>query len=272
MRPRWPKDEPLHNLLRRRWLIPLLFSDPSTFYSSLAKDAELLVDRIRPHPGTYKALDWPAALERITTWRHEAASVMRELPLQETEKEVLTTLEQVRAASPWKAGYNSDLRLARALYLVCRLLRPATVVETGVAYGLSSAYMLTALDVNRHGHLYSVDLPPLGGDASRLQGALIPDRFRSRWTLHSGTSRRILPGLLAGKRVDVFVHDSLHTYRTMRWEFETAWPQIPSGGALIADDIEGNRAYQELLARRPAFSCVVRQADKPAALFGIAVK
>jgi hypothetical protein len=262
----------LNNLLRRRWLIPLLFSDPRIFYGSLVKDAELLVDRVRSHPGTYEALDWPVALDQITRWRHQAASVMQEPRLEETEREVLATLEQVRAASPWKAGYNSDLRLARALYLVCRLLRPATVVETGVAYGLSSAYILTALDVNQQGHLHSVDLPPLGGDATRLQGALIPKRLRTRWTLHSGTSRRILPGLLAGKRVDVFVHDSLHTYRTMRWEFQTTWPQIPPGGALIADDIEGNRAFDEVLARGPAFSCVVRQADKPSALFGVAIK
>jgi hypothetical protein len=262
----------LDNLLRRRWLIPLLFSDPKIFYGSLVKDAELLVDRIRPHPGTYGALDWPAALEQITAWRDDAASVMQQAELQEIEKEVLATLEQVRGSSPWKAAYNSDLRLARALYLVCRLLRPATVVETGVAYGLSSAFILAALDVNQQGTLSSIDLPPLGGDATRLQGVLIPKRLRNRWTLYSGTSRRLLPGLLAGKRVDLFVHDSLHTYRTMRWEFQTAWPHIPSGGALIADDIEGNRAYEEVLAQRPAFSCVVRQALKPSALFGIAIK
>ena len=262
----------MDNLLRRRWLIPLLFSDPRIFYGSLVKDAELLVDRIRPHPGSYEALDWPAALDQITAWRHEAASVMQEPALQEIETAVLARLEPVRASSPWKAAYNSDLRLARALYLVCRLLRPETVVETGVAYGLSSAFILTALDVNQRGTLSSVDLPPLGGDATRLQGVLIPNRLRHRWTLYSGTSRRLLPGLLAGTRVDVFVHDSLHTYRTMQWEFESVWPHIPVGGALIADDIEGNRAYEEVLARGAAFSWVVRQALKPSALFGIAIR
>ena len=236
------------------------------------KDVELLIDRVRPHPGTYKAIDWPPALEQITGWRHEAESIMQEPALQATEQEVLARLEEVRSSSPWTAAYNSDLRLARALYLVCRLLRPETVVETGVAYGMSSAFILTALDVNHQGTLSSVDLPPLGGDATRLQGVLIPNRLRHRWALYSGTSRRLLPGLLAGTRVDVFVHDSLHTYRTMRWEFESVWPHIPLGGALIADDIEGNRAYEEVVARGAALSWVVRQALKPSALFGIAIK
>ena len=46
-----------------------------------------------------------------------------------------------------------------ALYTLSRSIKPGIVVETGVASGISSAYILRALDKNNHGKLFSIDLP-----------------------------------------------------------------------------------------------------------------
>ena len=35
----------------------------------------------------------------------------------------------------------------------------------------------------------------------------------------------------------MFHHDSLHTFRHMTWEFETAFPHLTAGGVLSSDDI-----------------------------------
>jgi len=45
------------------------------------------------------------------------------------------------------------------LYNLIRDTRPSIVVETGVASGVSTAYILQALEDNRKGKLYSIDLP-----------------------------------------------------------------------------------------------------------------
>jgi len=63
----------------------------------------------------------------------------------------------------------------------------------------------------------------------------------------------------------MFVHDSLHTYSHMKWEFETALRSLRPGGVLISDDIEGNRAFEEL-TRHPSVAAwfAIRQEGKDA--------
>ncbi len=68
----------------------------------------------------------------------------------------------------------------------------------------------------------------------------------SRWTLHIGDTRELLPPLLERLgTVDLFIHDSLHTYDHMMFEFECAWPHIRPGGFLIADDALWNKSFDE---------------------------
>jgi hypothetical protein len=108
----------------------------------------------------------------------------------------------------------------------------------------------------------------------------VPDALRGRWNLHRGSSRRVLPGLLGQTDVvDLFVHDSLHTYRNMRREFEVAWPRLRTGGMILADDVERNRAFDELRQRDPSLWRVVRDRErqplhgrKAPIMFGLAIK
>jgi predicted O-methyltransferase YrrM len=152
--------------------------------------------------------------------------------------------------------------MARLCYLACRLIEPQTVVETGVAYGVSSAYILTALRENRRGTLYSVDLPPLRRKSERFWGIAVDHDLRGRWGLHRGTSARVLPRLLRETpTVDLFVHDSLHTHRNMRREFDTVWPHLREGALLLADDVERNRAFGDLRQKAPELWRVVRDRE-----------
>jgi hypothetical protein len=149
-----------------------------------------------------------------------------------------------------KAAYggwdDADVAFARAVWCATRHARPTRAVETGVARGVTTRIVLEALGRNREGHLWSIDLPPLlerGLESER--GAAVPPDRRTRWTLVDGSSRRRLPSLLIELgSLDIFIHDSMHTERNLRFELDHAWRALAPGGLLLADDIQRNRGLR----------------------------
>ena len=123
------------------------------------------------------------------------------MPERILEEEALRKIEEHVSASQRRAVgepdsvYDADLELARTCYALCRFVRPATVVETGVANGVTTAFLLQALEANGAGALFSIDLPPAGVDP-KLVGHLVPQQLRSRWRLSFGASKQLLPSLL----------------------------------------------------------------------------
>ena len=161
----------------------------------------------------------------------------------------------LRAAESFFKAANimsADLYAKKVLlqYAAIRALAPNIVVETGVANGVSSSHLLLALDKNGRGKLYSIEV----GDSQYLPpgtptGWIVPDRLKSRWDLRIGDSRELLPKLLDELgSVDVFIHDSLHTYEHMLWEYRAAYPFLKPGGLLISDDASWNSAFPEFCA------------------------
>jgi cephalosporin hydroxylase len=183
-------------------------------------------------------------------------------------------------------GFSKNDSIGPLLYALVRARRPQIVIETGVAKGASSAFILLAMRENRWGHLYSIDLPihsaqqrPDGREATQANctrrgaggnmtaavvledgqkytdvprtegisvGYLIPEQLKPRWTLIEGDARVELPSLLSelGK-ISIFLHDSLHTYDHMLFEFKTAWPYVEDGGLLLSHDVVWNKAFLE---------------------------
>jgi len=126
------------------------------------------------------------------------------------------------------------------------MLKPKKVVETGVAYGNSSAYILLALQKNEKGTLYSIDSIFRPWESKEMIGSVIPNNLRENWKLIVGKSKeRLKKTLLELEEIDIFFHDSLHTYKNMMFEFETAWPMIKKDGFLISDDVIGNNAFND---------------------------
>jgi predicted O-methyltransferase YrrM len=158
------------------------------------------------------------------------------------------------------------------LYAIVRTLRPIVAVETGVANGFSTAFLLQALDANGEGHLHSIDLPREVGRAyepgtfyegegragippGSEPGWLIPAELRDRWTLILGRSQDELPPLLGRLgTMDFFMHDSEHSFDCMWFEFDAAWPRLRDGGVLVSDDVNSTPAFPRFAAdvsRRP---------------------
>jgi hypothetical protein len=144
------------------------------------------------------------------------------------------------------AGWgDGEPGFTRAVWCLTRHLRPDKVIETGVARGITSRFILEALERNGHGHLWSIDLPPLLHPALGDQvGAAVPDSSRHRWTYVRGSSRRRLPSLLAELgQIDLFFHDSRHSERNVSFELEQAMAHLRPGGLALADDIDLNCAW-----------------------------
>ena len=248
------------------------YRKPETIYNYVSLHTALRVDQLMRKTPTYSPIDWSTALGDLDRLLAQSAAFLSEPEVKQLESHVRQKTASLAGGGPWALALNTDLALARCLYLVCRALAPAIVVETGVAYGLSSAFILQALALNNSGSLHSIDLPLPGTDAFGSLGALVPAGLRDRWHLHLGPSQRELPKILAAGPVGVFVHDSLHTYRNMVREFLTVWPQLAPGGVLVSDDVEGNNAFKELLLERPQYWEVIKKEGKTDSLFGVAIK
>jgi len=132
-----------------------------------------------------------------------------------------------------------------AAYVVTRALNPETVIETGVANGASSAFILAAMEANGRGRLCSVEL----STDARI-GQVIPQALRHRWSLYRGDSLGVLPTMIEHHApICMFVHDSCHRYRHMRREYELVWPHIRPGGVLCSHDTLATNAFPRFLRK-----------------------
>jgi hypothetical protein len=148
---------------------------------------------------------------------------------------------------------DTDAAMARIVYCMTSHMRPEHVLETGVARGITTRFILEAIAENGHGHLWSIDLPPPGEPEIHDQiGMAVPDRLRPSWTYVSGSSRRRLRPLLSEIRpIDLFVHDSRHTQRNLMFELHHAWPALTPRGVAIVDDVDLSCGFHEFRRTYP---------------------
>jgi hypothetical protein len=222
----------------------------------------------------YQPLELPVLLSRLSEASGtDLASFVKEPAIDEVKRQVTERKAELASSGPFVAIHSADFDLASACYALCRAFNPGVVLETGVAYGVTSSFILKAMELNGKGSLHSVDLPPLGRDADSFVGSFIPPALRHRWTLHRGASRRILPRLLPSLgTVDVFIHDSLHTYGNMKFEFHAVTPYLTKRAVVVADDIADNDSFGEWCRERSVrFEGVASEPQKKGNAFGIAL-
>jgi len=166
-----------------------------------------------------------------------------------------------------KLGGWIDIIDCYIIYIAVRKAKPKIVLETGLAGGGSSAFILQALEDNGAGKLYSIDLP--GNDAviypkigknfnihvpeGWQPGWLIPNWLQKRHEEIFGDSEKELPELLKriGK-VDVFLHDSLHTDEHINMEFGKVFLHLNKKSILLCDDVneEWSTAFKKFCEKK----------------------
>ncbi|MCL5730687.1 MAG: class I SAM-dependent methyltransferase [Candidatus Thermoplasmatota archaeon] len=155
-------------------------------------------------------------------------------------------LQHVRAAvgnrDYWQVSENELFDL----YCIARLSGARKVVETGVGPGTSSFSILSAMRMNS-GRLYSIDLGKKYGEADeRPVGFVVPDTLRSLWSLNIGSSRNLLPALCGELNgLDLFFHDSEHTYENVMFELNTVLPHMRTGSFIVIDNYDWTDAPKD---------------------------
>ena len=262
----------MHDLSKFRLLLSLAFARPREFVDRVSIALSSRLHGQAPPRATFVVDPLDVVFEEVSSLLEPTGPFIVDDSIRALESEIALGIASIGDDGPFRATQSSDPVLARLCYAACRSLRPSTVLETGVAYGVTSAFILAALERNGHGRLISIDLPQLAPEADRHVGILIPAPLRARWTLLKGTSRRLLPQILEQlPGLEMFVHDSLHTEANMRFEFDAVFPKLSRPAVLISDDIEGNSAFLDFTRRaNPTTTRIVTQNDKPG-LIGVCV-
>jgi predicted O-methyltransferase YrrM len=227
-------------------LFKLLFSRPSEFIDRVKTAAEGMASPPQSAAGA-KGLDLAAMLDLSSKHLDMDLSGFLHDPGAEAIRAHIASEKALLNRPESTAMHDADAGLSEFCYVICRALRPRIVVETGVGSGVTTSFILQALAANGEGHLWSIDLPPIG--AEQFAGSFVPEPLRSRWTLLRGRSRDLLPRLLSDLPAPaVFLHDSLHNTRNMTFEFHAAWQKMNAGGVLLSDDIHMSNAFARFIS------------------------
>lgn len=179
-----------------------------------------------------------------------------------------------RYGAHYQAGWV-NLEDALFLYWLVRHLKPKTIVQTGVCNGLSTAFMMLALVKNGpEGRMNVIDLPPIFNPhdpawtvPDQVYGVLIPegkssawivpDAYQNRLQVQCGDAKQLLPPLVDQlASIDMFYHDSDHTYEHMMFEFHEVKRKLTPGGLIVGDDISWNASVWDFADKHcvPSFN------------------
>jgi predicted O-methyltransferase YrrM len=80
---------------------------------------------------------------------------------------------------------------------------------------------------------------------------MVPDIYRDRFHVQTGDAKVLLPPLIDSlDSIDLFFHDSDHTYDHMMFEFDQAMRKLSPSGLIIADDIAWNSSLWDFAEAR----------------------
>jgi predicted O-methyltransferase YrrM len=139
----------------------------------------------------------------------------------------------------------------KLVHFLVRHLQPAVVLETGVAAGYTSQAILTAMEANGRGTLYSSDFPYFRLDApERYVGCLVDEHLKSRWHLALHGDRANLAELLPQiETVDLLHYDSDKTVEGRQFVMDAVAPKLAPGAVIVMDDIDDNTFFRDWIAR-----------------------
>ena len=146
-------------------------------------------------------------------------------------------------------AYYAQFPAPLDLYALVRLTRPGTLAESGVAAGISTAFILMAAKSNGGGVLHSIDYPVQrhGGKGNeswaipegRSSGWAIPARLKKGWDLRLGRSEDLLQPLLDEiGSLDFYCHDSPVGEAHFEFEMRAILPYLHRGSLVVSDNID----------------------------------
>ena len=134
------------------------------------------------------------------------------------------------------SSYDCESGLASFLYAYILKVKPKVIVETGVANGITTNVIMSALE-KTGGKLHSFDIDKKCSNAYSGHG---------KWIFHhlvkpfSSTFRKEVGEI---ENIELWIHDSNHGYSWQRFEYDLAFEKLGKGGMLVSDDIDASPAF-----------------------------
>jgi len=123
---------------------------------------------------------WEADLHTHLGQPRPCAAVQAFRPLWEQVLAEMTSRGVKTGPMSYSVWNDGDPGVTRAIWCLIRHLAASKVVETGVAHGVTSRFVLEALQRNGGGHLWSIDLPLLLlPELQQEIGVAVPDALRA---------------------------------------------------------------------------------------------
>lgn len=145
-----------------------------------------------------------------------------------------------------------ELEVGRFYYAFVQLLQPKMVLETGVFNGYSTSCIAAALkNLNNGGQIFGID-------PARLPHMWEDTDLKSLITWIPTLSQDAIP-LIEGKKFDILVLDSDHSYKTVMWELIHFEKYLEVGGHILMHDslyFDGVGAAVKQLYRNPRFEVI----------------
>ena len=149
------------------------------------------------------------------------------------------------------------------LFLVCESIQVKSAIETGVAYGWSTASILKSLS-KRSGILVSVDMPMVKQQDYHLIGVAVKKDYYKNWFLLREPDKFGL--LKAIKKLNysfqIAHYDSDKTYYGRKWAYPILYKYLEKNGFLISDDIEDNMCFCEFVTKNKLKFSILRCQNK----------
>jgi predicted O-methyltransferase YrrM len=175
----------------------------------------------------------PSATRLICDWAY--LNDLEEKHLEEGAQIFLNVLS-CKSGSNYGKNFDCEVGLASFLYAFILARKPRTVIETGVANGITTNVIMSALEKSG-GSLHSFDVDPRTSNVYSGIG---------NWHFHllSGNLQKdLIKQVGAISEVDLWLHDSNHGYLWQSFEYQLAKSVLRADGILVSDDIDSSTAW-----------------------------
>ncbi|MSR78250.1 MAG: glycosyltransferase [Candidatus Omnitrophica bacterium] len=227
---------------RSEWFVATYLFKPRFTWAAVQKMIATMTARLKPD-----TRDRPVSV--TATHDHETFCQSLSPELWQETKEAMSDLRRFEDAVKEDNGLP---RLGGGgnyflLYFLVRYLKPEVAVETGVGLGYSSYAILSALERNQKGSLWSSDLPYLSYlNAEKYVGYLVPSNLRYRWKLDMSGDRKALAAILSEiDKIDFFHYDSDKSYQGREFALHQITPKLSEKGVMMMDDIQNNSQFMD---------------------------
>lgn len=136
-------------------------------------------------------------------------------------------------SSNFKNFADNDIKYSRRIgwYIIARIIKPQTIIETGVDKGMGSVILSEALIKNEKegfkGKYYGTDINPEAG-------YLFDDIFRKKGKIIYGDSIESLKKI--DEPIDLFINDSDHSAKYEADEYKTIISKLSKNSVILGDN------------------------------------